>query len=440
MLSSLTKKLSSLLSQFGKQKAITEQDITILIEHMHEALLQADVPYELATRFCSELQQKMVGSVLHEALNAHEQATKIMYDHLKQFLSRDENKKEQLFAAQSIMVLGLQGSGKTTTLAKIAYYIKKKNQKNSLLLSSVDFYRPAAIDQLAYLARTIGVDFYRAVATNPLLAAQEIQQYAQKHNYDTWLLDTAGRLHVDSAMVQEVVAIYKAVNPAYTLLVLDAMTGQESLAVARGFAAEVPFDGAALSKMDSDARGGAAFSFSYALQKPIVCLGVGEKPADMELFWPDRMASRLLGYGDIATLAEKTEEKIKQSEQQALYKAYAKGHFSLQDFADQLSMVSRIGSVTQLMKYIPGTATARISSTEIEQAEKEMKKCKAIISSMTLMERYNPDILDKSRKKRVALGAGVTEQDVNLLLSRFEQSKQYVKLLKKSGLIQRFFK
>jgi len=447
MFTSLTQKISGLFSNFGKQKKVSNQDIEKLFTGLHEALLQADVPHELVVRFCDELRQKLTGLSLHTALNAQEQVTKVMFDHVKQFLSVGAvggNAMHALFKSKSILVLGLQGSGKTTSIAKIAYYIKKeaqkKNKKPSILLSSVDFYRPAAIDQLELLAKQVGVDFYRAQSTDSIEATREIVKHAQANKYDHWLLDTAGRLHVDSAMLNEIKEINQIMKPSYKLLVLDAMTGQESLAVARNFVQVVDFNGAALAKMDSDTRGGAAFSFSYALQKPIVFVGVGEKPANLEIFWPDRMASRILGYGDMATLAEKADEKIKQSEQQSLYKAYTKGDFSLQDFADQLSMVGRLGSMGQLMKYMPGMPQVQLSDSMIEQGEKEMKIFKAIISSMTPIERYCPRILDGSRKKRIALGAGVQVQDIKLLLSRFEQSKQYVKLLKKSGIFQRHFK
>lgn len=443
MFSILTEKLSGLLSQFGKQKTVAQSDISQLTDQVHEALLQADVPHELVVQFCGDLKQKLTGAALHSSLNAQEHVAKVMYDHLKSFLAHGAD-AHALFAAQSIMVLGLQGSGKTTSIAKIAKQIKKeakkKNIRCSLLMASVDFYRPAAIDQLEILAKTIGADFYRAQSNDPVQAAQEIKAHAVQNNYTHWLLDTAGRLHVDTAMLEEIKQVVAAVQPAYKLLVLDAMTGQESLVVARSFAQAVDFHGAALTKMDSDTRGGAAFSFAYALKKPIVFVGTGEKPDDMQLFFPDRMANRILGYGDMTTLAEKAQEKISQSEQQSMYNSFTKGQFSLQDFADQLGMMGRLGSMTQVMKYIPGMSQAQISSEQIEQSERELKKFKAIISSMTLVERYEPRVLDASRKKRVAAGAGVQVQDVNLLLSRFEQSKQYVKLLKKSGLFQRFFR
>jgi len=443
MFSALTQKITGLFSQLGSHKKVTAADVHTLVDQVHEALLLADVPHELVVRFCQDLKQKCSGLSLHSALNAQEQVAKIMFDHLKQFLSVSDT-QHGLFSAASIMVLGLQGSGKTTSIAKIAAYLKKeakkKNKNCAILLASVDFYRPAAVDQLELLAQTVGVDFYRATATGPVEAAREIASYARGKSYDHWILDTAGRLHVDRVMLDEIKQIDEIVRPEYRLLVLDAMTGQESLSVARSFAQVVDFNGAALAKMDSDTRGGAAFSFSYALQKPIVFVGVGEKPADMQLFWPDRMASRILGHGDMTTLAEKAEEKIKKTEQQSLYRAYSKGNFSLQDFADQLSMMGRLGSMTQLMKYLPGMGQVKLSDAAVEQGEKEIKKFKAIMGSMTPKERYNPRILDGSRKKRVANGAGVPVQDVNLLLSRFEQSKQYVKLLRKSGMFQRYFR
>lgn len=301
------------------------------------------------------------------------------------------------------------------------------------MLGSVDFYRPAAIDQLEIIAGQAGADFYRSQETDPVYAARDIQKYAKQHNYDVLLLDTAGRLHVDDAMLKELQAIDVGVRPTHKLLVLDAMTGQESLNVAKTFEKHVGFDAVIMSKMDSDSRGGAAFSFRYALKKQIAFIGIGEKVEDLELFHPDRMAGRILGMGDLTSLAEKADATIKKSEQEAAYSSFISGNFSLQDFASQMDMMGRIGSMSSLLKYIPGMGGLKLSPEMIQKGEQEMKRFKAIINSMTPKERLRPSILDKSRKKRVAMGAGVDLSQVNQLLQRFEQSKQYVKLFKKFG-------
>jgi len=442
MFNLITKKITSALSYIGKQKKVTVADIESLEQQLHEALIQADVPYDLVTSFCRGLKDKFEGLQIRKGLSGQEQIAKVMYDYFKGFFSCAEEK--DLFSAASIMVLGLQGSGKTTSLAKIAHAIRqdsrKKKKNKKVLMASVDFYRPAAIDQLEIMSKKVGADFYRAQAKDPVLAATEIKNYSQEKKYDVLLLDTAGRLHVDDKMLEEVHQIVEKVKPDYSILVLDAMTGQESLTVARGFMKKAPFDGAILTKMDSDTRGGAAFSFNYALKKSIVLIGVGEKPSDWQRFLPDRMASRILGQGDIATLAEKVDEKIKKSEQDAMYSSFNRGDLSLQDFADQMSMMSRLGSMSSLMKYMPGAITGSVSDEQLLQGEKELKMFKAIISSMKPVERYSPGILNSSRLQRVAKGAGVVVGDIKRLLLRFEESKKYVKLLKRSGMLQQFFK
>ena len=342
------------------------------------------------------------------------------------------------------MMMGLQGAGKTTTIAKFAFYLKKeaakKNKKRKILCASVDFYRPAAIDQLEIVSKQAGVDFYRATATNAQDAAREIQAYARSKGYEHLFLDTAGRLHVDNTMLLELKNIDNALQPRHKLLVLDAMTGQESLSVARAFEQAVGFNAAVLSKADSDSRGGAAFSFRYALKRPIAFVGVGEKHADLELFHPERAAKRMLGLGDIDTLLEKADEHIKENEQKKIHQSWESGRFNLDDFAQQMGMINRLGSFSKLMKYMPGMGSMNISDSMLEQGEQEMSQFKAILSSMTLKERVCPKVLNPSRKTRIACGAGVGVDQVDKLLSRFEQMQQYAKLLKKSGGIQNMFR
>ena len=358
-------------------------------------------------------------------------------DRLKAFLGGAQEVPFAFYIPCVVMVMGLQGVEKSTSLGKIATWIRKeaeaKKKERRILLASVDFYRPAAVDQLEIVAKQAGVSFYRSTKTNPVEASQDIYAHFKQGLYEVLLLDTAGRLHVDNTLLQELRDIDARLHPKYKLLVLDAMTGQESLTVARAFEQAVGFDFALMSKMDSDTRGGAAFSFRYALKKPILFIGVGEKMEDLQRFHPDRMAGRILGMGDMVSLAEQADEKIKKSEQEAAYKAFSKGRFTLQDFAGQLSMMDKLGSFSQIAKYLPAMGGQALSSDMLEKGERELKKFKAIIGSMTPKERFSPNILDESRKKRIASGAGVQPGDINTLLQRFEQSQQYVKLFNKFG-------
>ena len=430
----LSQRFSSLFSTLTGKGILSQADIDAALQKVKEALLEADVPYELVNTFCQEIAQKVTGQKVIASLKPADHLMKIVFDTLKQFLTGKNQTSFSFQLPSTILMMGLQGSGKTTTCAKLAGWVSKEAEKNNkkrrILLASVDFYRPAAIDQLAVVAQQAGASFYRATATCPLKAAQEIQQYAQHHSYELLFLDTAGRLHVDQAMLEELKSIEQALKPRHKIMVLDAMTGQESLRVAQTFENEVGFDGAILTKVDSETRSGAAFSFCYALKKPILFVGSGEKIADLERFYPDRMAQRILGMGDIISLAEKAEQSLKKAEQESLTKSLQKGQLTLLDFAQQLEMMSQLGSFSQLLKYMPGMGAAALSPEAIEKAEVDLKKFRAIIGSMTPKERLLPAILDSSRKNRIAKGAGVAPGDIQLLISRFEQSKQYVKLLK----------
>jgi signal recognition particle subunit SRP54 len=437
----LSSKFSSIFSAVRGTKQLTEETIQKTLASVQDALLEADVPYDVVQQFISEIKQEAVGAKLTGSLKPDEMLMKIVYDKLVQFLGgASTSAQEAAFTfdiPSMVMVMGLQGSGKTTTVAKLGYYIKdtaaKRGKSRRVLAASVDFYRPAAIDQLEIISRQAGIDFYRALHEQPVKAAEEITLYAQKNQYEIVLLDTAGRLHIDNDMLQELKKIDSLLSPKYKFLVLDAMTGQESLAVARAFDQALGFRGAILTKMDSEARAGSAFAFRYALKKPVIFAGTGEKIADFELFRPERMASRILGMGDILTLVEKAEAKIAQDEQKRLSSAFEQGKLTLQDFADQLDMMSRLGSLSTLIKYVPGASGLSISPEMLSKGEKELKKFKAIISSMTRKERLSPKLLNPSRKGRIARGAGVAVSDIDLLLAKFEQSQQFVKLFKKMG-------
>ncbi|MFA6527359.1 MAG: signal recognition particle protein [Candidatus Babeliales bacterium] len=438
----LSQKFAGVLGWLKDRGRLTEENIAQALGQVRDALLEADVPHDIVETFLSQIRDEIVGGKLQQSLNPGQQMIKIVHERLLAFLGGVDAVTTVSFQIPSvIMVMGLQGSGKTTTTAKIAHWVlqqaKNRGKKRRILMASVDFYRPAAIDQLEILAKHVGVDFYRAQSTDVLTAAKEINTYFKNNNYEYLFLDTAGRLHIDETMMHELADVTAKLMPKHKILVLDAMTGQESLNVARAFDKAIGFDSAILSKMDSDTRGGAAFAFRFALKKPIIFVGSGEKIHDLEGFIPDRMATRILGMGDILTLIEKASETIGEQDQETMSRKLIDGSFTLKDFAQQLEMIDKMGSLQKISRYLPGMQA--LTPEMMEKGQAEMKRFKAIIGSMTPKERHLPVILDGSRKKRIALGAGVDVQEVNQLLARYEQSKQLAKLLKKPGRFGKFF-
>lgn len=435
----LSNKFSNLFSRLTGQNKLTEHNMQETLQKVKDALLEADVPYQLVETFLKEVSDEVVGQkVLTASLKPGEHLIKIIHDKLVNFLGGTAGPEMITFQIPSIiMLMGLQGSGKTTTIAKLAYFVQKqaekRGKKRKMLLASIDFYRPAALDQLEILAKQVGVDFYRSTSVDPVAAAVDIHRYYKNNGYELLFFDTAGRMHVDDTMLQELRLVDAKIQPKYKYLVLDAMTGQESLRVAQAFEGNVGFHGAILTKIDSDTRGGSAFAFRYTMKKPILFIGSGEKIADLEYCRPERMASRILGMGDIQSLIERAQEKIKQDDHDALEKSIQQGKMTLQDFARQLEMVNKIGSLSQIMNYLPGMSSKQISPDMISKGENEIKRFRAIISSMTLKERLCPQILNGSRKQRIARGAGVTVTHINEFLDRFEKSQQFVKAFKKFG-------
>ncbi|HAU30165.1 MAG: Signal recognition particle protein [candidate division TM6 bacterium GW2011_GWF2_43_17] len=425
----LSRSFSSLFSLFSGAQALTQETVLEFSNTVREALLGADVPLSVADAFVEEVARDLVGMKPPKKVNPEEYYMKIVYDRLVAFLGGVEGVTDPLSKYSSFVVMGLQGSGKTTTIAKLAAYIKNKKPNARILLSSVDFQRPAAVDQLEILAARVGVDFFRASSVDAVSAAREVVLYRKDAGYDYLFLDTAGRLHVDEALLEELDSVVRLVARPYCLLVLDSMTGQESLRVARSFDDKVGFDGAVLSKTDSDTRGGAAFAFRYALKKPIVFVGSGERIEDLERFHPDRVGSRILGMGDIATLVERANEKIKEDENDRMMRALRTGNFTLDDFIRQIDMINKMGSFGSILKYMPGAAQFQISPEQIAQGEREMRRFKAIIQSMTKKERLMPELIVGSRKQRVAVGAGVKIEDVSHMLARFEEGRRLFKQL-----------
>ncbi|RTL05924.1 signal recognition particle protein [Candidatus Dependentiae bacterium] len=438
----LARQFSSIFSSFSKESSFTEKNVSIVIGQVKDALIQSDVPFEVVNTFITQLKNDLMGQKIIKGVRPEEQLMKIVYERMVAFLGQ-ESAGFTFQIPSVIMVMGLQGSGKTTTIAKLAHHAKvqasKKNKKRSILIASVDFYRPAAIDQLEILAKQVDVDFYRASSTDPVTAALEIANQFKKGLYDHLFLDTAGRLHVDQRMLDELKQIEKKLTPKYKILVLDAMTGQQSLAVAQSFDKEVGFYSAIVTKMDSGAAGGAVFAFRYVLKKPIWFIGNGEKIDDFQEFYPNRIAQRMLSMGDLQTLMEKAELKIKAAEQEKINSSLVSGAMTFEDFAQQMDMVSQIGSLSSIVQYIP-FAMGQIDPSQIQKGDVEIKKFRAIINSMSIKERRNGCSIDRSRRIRIAKGAGVTEADVVLLLERFEQLKQYAKLLKKTGPFKGLFR
>jgi len=429
----ITQKLSSFVASFSSKKQLNEQSLQEALIVVEDSLLQADVPYQVVKDFIVSVRREVEGNALLTKLNAGQLFTKIVHDQVKKFLG-DRNDFTGFTLPSVIMMMGLQGSGKTTSLAKLAWYARtqaeQRGKKRTILCASVDFYRPAAVEQLAILAKSIDIDMYRSSSNDPVQAACDSVEAMKKGGYDLLLLDTAGRLHVDNGMIQELREIDARIKPRYKVFVLDAMIGQESLNIAQAFDSSVGFHAAMLSKTDSDSRGGVAFAFKYSIKKPILFIGTGEKVRDIEIFHPDRMAKRILGMGDIVSLAEKAEQVIKEDDRAALNRAFKQGSLTLQDFADQMAMVDSLGSLKTLSSYLPGVSQ-QLTPEMIDKGEGEIKKFKAIICSMTPKERIIPKILTPGRIARIARGAGVKATDVALLLRRFEESQQYAKLFKR---------
>ena len=443
MFNFLSEKFGGVLEWLKGKGRLTDADLTKALDQIKTALLEADVPLAIVDTFLDGVAHELKNAELDKRLDPGQQVIKVIHTKILDFLGHNQPQPATNYAIPSVvMVLGLQGSGKTTTLAKLAYLtLKEATQKGKprrILLASVDFYRPAAVEQLSILAKQIKADFYAATSTNPVQAAQEILQYMQKNQYEILFFDTAGRLHVDQNLLDELKQIDKILAPKQKFLVLDAMTGQESLKVAQAFNTAVGFNAAILTKMDGSCRGGAAFAFRFELKKPIAFIGSGEKIDDLEPFIPERITSRILGMGDVLTLIEKATSKIEPVEQESLAKKLMTGNFTLQDFAAQMQMMNNMGPLSKLAGYLPGMA--KLTPEMIEKGQKELRTFTAIINSMTRKERLFPQILDSSRKQRIAKGSGTTTQNINQLLEKFEQSKQFARMLKKAGGLNGLFK
>lgn len=443
MFNFLSNQFNSIFSLFKSGSIINEKSLEQSLMKIKETLLEADVPLEVVQEFCEQVKKSCIGKKLTASLNPSEQFMSIVHQELTKFLG-NQVAFHSFQIPSVILLIGLQGAGKTTTIGKLAKFIKnqaeERGKKRKILCASVDFYRPAAREQLSIVAQKAGIEYFEASATTAVQAAQEIYHYFKEQRFEYLLLDTAGRMHVDAPLIEELKQIIKICNPQYKLLVIDSMIGQESLSVAKGFDQAVDFSGAILTKMDSGTRGGVAFAFRYALKKSIFFTCMGEHLEDIELFHPNRIAGRIIGTGDIQTLIEKAQQKIKAEDQQKAYQAISGGKMTLEDFANQIDMVNSLGSLTGLMKYMPQLGSKAISPEMMERGQVEIKRFRAIISSMTRKERLTPDLLDGSRKQRIARGSGVQLSEINNLLQRFKEAQQYAKLFKKMGSFTNLFR
>ena len=422
----LTEKLSSAFKKLRNKGRLSEADVKEAMREIRLALLEADVSYKVVKDFIKRVTEKAVGTEVLESLTPAQAIVKIVNQELIDLMGGDSTKIT--IASQPPTVVSLQGAGKTTNAAKLAGLMRKQNGKRPLLVAC-DIYRPAAIQQLEVVGKQLDIPVFQMGQENPVTIAQAAIEHAKKHGNDMVFLDTAGRLHVDEALMAELQSIKEAVHPSEILLVVDAMIGQDAVNAAKAFDEALDIDGVVLTKLDGDARGGAALSIKAVTGKPIKFVGMGEKLDNIEVFHPDRMASRILGMGDVLTLIEKAEQQFDQQKAQELAEKLKKNRFTLQDYYDQLVQVKGMGSVEELLGMMPGINAKALEGATIN--EKALTRTEAIILSMTPQERENPSILNSSRKKRIAAGCGLQVVDVNRLLKEFGMMQQMTKQMSK---------
>jgi len=433
MFESLTEKLELTFKRLRGQGRITEKNIDDALREVRLALLEADVHIKVVKSFLDSVKAKSMGREVLQSLTPEQQFIKIVRDELA-YLLGGEHQELDLKAAPPavIMLVGLQGCGKTTTLAKLARHLKNEKKRSPYLVSA-DIYRPAAIDQLKILGRELDLPVHDSDPdASPVALCRQALDAAHKRFSDVLLIDTAGRLHIDEELMEELSAIKDAVRPHQILFVADSMTGQDAVNQAMGFDSKLGLTGIILTKLDGDARGGAALSIREMVGKPILFSGVGEKLDALETFYPDRLASRILGMGDVLSLIDKVQQNVEQKEAAQLQKAFLKQQFTLEEFQLQLQQINRMGSVGSLLEMIPG-GKKLASQVDAEKAEAEMKRVDAIINSMTREERRNPAILNGSRRRRIAQGSGTTVTDVNRLMKQFMEMKKMMQRVGKLG-------
>ena len=425
---SLSEKLQNVFRNLRSKGRLTQDDVKAALKEVKLALLEADVNFKVVKNFTKEVQAQAIGSDVMNGLNPGQMVIKIVHDEMVRMMGSETT--ELAFRQGSeltvIMMAGLQGAGKTTTTAKIAGKLKQKGKKP--LLAACDIYRPAAIEQLMINGEKQGVEvFSMGDKHRPVNIAKAAVEHALKNNFNVLILDTAGRLHVDEAMMEELAEIKREVDVAQTILVVDAMTGQDAVNVASNFEEKIGIDGVILTKLDGDTRGGAALSIRAVTGKPILYVGMGEKLSDLEQFYPDRMASRILGMGDILTLIEKAEAQIDQEKAKEMEQKFKKAEFGFDDYLESMNQMKKMGGLSSVLSMMPGIGGSQLEEIENAMDEKKMARIEAIIYSMTPSERSDPGILNPSRKRRVAQGAGVDLSEVNRLVKQFEQTRKMMK-------------
>ncbi|ONI38842.1 signal recognition particle protein [Candidatus Epulonipiscium fishelsonii] len=421
----LSTKLQDVFKQLKSKGKLSEKDIKVALREVKLALLEADVNFKVVKDFIKSIQERAVGVEVLESLTPGQQVIKIVNDELVALMGSTQSKI--LFASKGItpiMMVGLQGAGKTTTTAKLANLIKSQGKRP--LLVACDIYRPAAIDQLKKVGAQVNVPvFEMGNKVSPVEIAKAGMAHAKENNYDVVLIDTAGRLHIDEVLMDELKFIKQETKPREILLVVDAMTGQDAVNVAESFNDALGIDGIVMTKLDGDNRGGAALSVKAVTNKPIKYVGMGEKLADLEPFYPDRMASRILGMGDVLTLIEKAQQNIDEAQAKEFEAKLKKAEFNFEDFLVQMQQVKNMGPIGDLLKMLPGANAAKMADIQVD--DKQLVRVEAIILSMTKEERLNPSILNMSRKKRIAKGSGCDISEVNRLIKQFEQMKSMMK-------------
>ncbi len=437
MFESLSDKLKKTLKNLRGESKLSAEHVDIALREIRMALLEADVNYKVAKDFVESVRVKAEGQEVWQDLKPHEQVVKIVYDELVELMGGTSSRL--VFTQKSpnvVMIVGLQGSGKTTSTGKISRWLKD-NQERKPLLVSVDVYRPAAREQLKVVANAVGVSIYEGKDSNdPLTLVRNAYKHAQETGFDTVIIDTAGRLHIDDELMTELEQIKAETRPVEILFVADAMTGQDAVKSAEVFHERLGITGVILTKMDGDARGGAALSIKQVIGQPVKFVGVGEKYDAIEPFYPDRIAQRILGMGDVLSLIEEVQGKIDQDEAEKQLQKMQKNEFSLEDFRNQLGQFKKLGSMSKLMKMLPEQLTGGLQMTDeqSEEVEGQMKRTEAMIDSMTKLEKRNHKIIDASRKTRIAKGSGSTIADVNGLLRQYEQMRKMMQQMNRGGM------
>ncbi|PZC45791.1 MAG: signal recognition particle subunit SRP54 [Chloroflexi bacterium] len=429
MFDSLQDKLGDVFKRLTNRGRLSEADVDEAMKEVRLALLEADVNFKVAREFVKRVRERSVGIDVLESISPGQQVVKIVNDELTAILGGSEAKLEQSPKPPTVvMLVGLQGSGKTTSIAKLAHHLRKRGQR-SLLVAS-DLRRPAAVEQLVALGKQLDIPVYEEGTTStPLQVSKNGLKKAQDLGVQWMLLDTGGRLHIDDELMKELEDVKKAVHPMETVLVVDSMTGQDAVQAAQEFNDRIGLTGLILSKLDGDARGGAALSIVEVTGVPIKFVGVGEKTDALEPFYPERMASRILGMGDVLTLIEKAQETFDESQAKVMQEKMRKAAFTLEDFLQQLQQLKKMGPLSSVMEMIPGLSKLTKQMPGANLDESHMKRTEAIIQSMTTVERNRPDVIDGSRRRRIALGSGTTPQDVNQMLNQFRQSQKLMKQL-----------